>query len=547
VARLPALWKSTCLSLAAVLLLSLPGRADLAAAEDVAALRDQALELERSQRWLAAAEVYAELAALEPGQLEWGKALRRCWYQDRLTRRILDRTYQQKLLRLDLDRALQIYRDALLQIETHYIDAVDLNRLLIEGAENLDFALDNTAFRKALFPRGVREELAAGARSTIREYLPTLSASFREEAVRKVRSLANALKQDWGALPAAVVMEFVAATCDALDPYSVYLGPNHYSLEQALALHDVAGVGMDLTPTDQGLFIAQVVPESAAARAGVFPNDIVFKIDGLSVRNMSREEANLRLLGREGTTVTLEVQSATDLLPRRVDIVRQLVNVPSITEARMVDESAGIGYIHIGLFQKTTLRELDIALANLSGQGMRALILDLRGNPGGLFKAAVDVADRFIPEGTIVSTVGRNPTFSTVFPAHAEGDMSLPLVVLVDQQTASAAEIVAGALQDHAKKKTIRAVLVGQRTYGKGSIQYVFPLIKGEAGGIRLTAARFYSPLGLPYHEQGITPDVLVEVVGETMPMSMMGEMRELQVFQFDVAVREIRQLLSKP
>jgi carboxyl-terminal processing protease len=202
---------------------------------------------------------------------------------------------------------------------------------------------------------------------------------------------------------------------------------------------------------------------------------------------------DLEILHRNGTRQTLR-------------LVRRHVDVESITRARIVDPTEGIGYIQLANFQKTSTDELDQAISGLQALGMRTLVLDLRGNPGGLLNVAVEIAERFIDEGVIVSTRGRASGQSQVLRAGGHARWRMPLFVLVDHDSASASEILAGALQDHR-----RATVVGDRTYGKGSVQSIFSLRSAPAG-LKLTTAKFYSPLDRPYSEQGVTPDLPVKL-----------------------------------
>jgi len=182
------------------------------------------------------------------------------------------------------------------------------------------------------------------------------------------------------------------------------------------------------------------------------------------------------------------------------------VEVPAIEGARIVDAEHGVAYMRLGSFQKTTSRDLDAALWDLQRQGMQCLIVDVRRNPGGLLTAAVDAADRFLASGNIVSTQGRNSHECFDYRAHGAGTWRVPLIVLIDGDTASASEIFAGAIRDHR-----RGTLIGERSYGKGSVQGIFRLITSEAG-VRLTTAKFYSPSKQPISNRGVDPDLVVQV-----------------------------------
>ena len=188
--------------------------------------------------------------------------------------------------------------------------------------------------------------------------------------------------------------------------------------------------------------------------------------------------------------------------PRQLTVRRRRVEVPSVDQVSIVDPQYGVGYFRLTCFQKTTARDLDAALWKLHREGMKSLVIDVRGNPGGLLVSAVEVADRFVERGVIVSTRGRSPQEDFTYSAHEQAKWQMPLVVIIDQDSASAAEIFAGAIRDHH-----RGTIVGVRSFGKGSVQGIFPLEESNAG-VRLTTAKFYSPSGRPYSRVGVEPDV---------------------------------------
>jgi carboxyl-terminal processing protease len=190
-------------------------------------------------------------------------------------------------------------------------------------------------------------------------------------------------------------------------------------------------------------------------------------------------------------------------------VTRRRVEVPSVEGVRLVDPQFGVGYLRLTSFQKTTSRDVDAALWKLYRQGMRSLIVDVRGNPGGLLNAAVEVADKFVAEGKIVSTRGRSRQEDYDYRARQVGTWRVPLVVLIDGDSASASEIFAAAIYDHG-----RGTVVGDRSYGKGSVQGIFPLASSRAG-LRLTTAKFYSPNGRPISRQGVQPHLAVQRVAK--------------------------------
>lgn len=201
---------------------------------------------------------------------------------------------------------------------------------------------------------------------------------------------------------------------------------------------------------------------------------------------------------------------------RRISLTRQRVELPSIEDARIIDPEYGVAYLRLPAFQKTTSADLNDALWKLYHQGMKSLIIDVRGNPGGLLDASVEVADKFISEGKIVSTRGRNAREDSDRFASRYNTWRVPLVVLIDHDSASASEIFAGAIRD-----SRRGVVVGERSYGKGSVQGIFPLSTTKAG-LRLTTAKFYSPSGQPIANAGVAPDVVVHSTAK--PVTETGE-----------------------
>ena len=240
-------------------------------------------------------------------------------------------------------------------------------------------------------------------------------------------------------------------------------------------------------------------------------------VDGRSTAELSTDEAAAMLSGEEGSSCRVVAETAGQR--RELLIRREHVEVPSLEDVRIVDAAfssekglnltaeqlaAGVAYVRIPAFQKTTSRDLDAALWDLHGKGMRSLVLDLRGNPGGLLTAAVEVADKFLQEGGIVSTRGRSPQEDFNYQAHYGGTWRVPLVVLIDGDSASASEIFAAAIKDNS-----RGEIVGVKSYGKGSVQGIFPLGYGGAG-VRLTTALFYSPNGQKISKNGVTPRIEV-------------------------------------
>ncbi|MGB5245702.1 MAG: S41 family peptidase [Woeseia sp.] len=296
-----------------------------------------------------------------------------------------------------------------------------------------------------------------------------------------------------------------------LDVHSQYLDAREYQDIRVSTSGNYTGVGLEVSTRGNEIVVVAPIDNSPAQLAGILPGDTIIAIDGASVDSDGLRETIRRLRGRAGTPVSLTVvrQPADELFI--FDLRRDSIKVASVRHELL---EPGIGYIRVGQFTDTTADELSRAIDTMTdelhkrGGSLSGVILDLRNNPGGILDAAVDVSDLFLNEGVIVTADGRTPEARFVRSAH-QGDLldGAPVVVLVNAGSASASEIVAGALQDHQ-----RALIVGTRTFGKGLVQTVMPLSRGRA--IKLTTSRYYTPSGDSIHETGIAPDVFVESVG---------------------------------
>lgn len=286
-----------------------------------------------------------------------------------------------------------------------------------------------------------------------------------------------------------------------LDPHSSFMPPDVYKEMQIETQGSFGGLGIEITVREHHLTIVAPIDGTPADRAGLQPGDSIIRIDGELTKDMTLMEAVRKLRGPKGSKVTITILR-NGREPFDVSITRDIIEVHSV---RASDLGDGIGYIRLTSFQERTRGDLDDALAKLRQSGMRGLILDLRNNPGGLLSQAVQVADLFLKKGQlIVYTEGRAKNQNLRFVDEQDNPQDFPMVVVVNRGSASASEIVAGALQDHQ-----RAVLVGTPTFGKGTVQTVIPLNDGS--GLRLTTARYFTPKRRAIDGVGMTPDIVVE------------------------------------
>ncbi len=289
-----------------------------------------------------------------------------------------------------------------------------------------------------------------------------------------------------------------------LDAHTSYMPPQMFHEMQVETEGSFGGLGIEITIRDDQLTVVSPIEGTPAYRAGIQADDRIVRVDGQPTKDLNLIEAVRRMRGPKGTKVTITILRKGLREPKDVTITRDIIPIRSVRSQMLEDD---IGYVRVSNFQQTSSIELDKALDSLELKGMNSLVLDLRNNPGGLLNQAVGVTERFLSKGlVVVSTKGRKQNQDVVFRAGREtGVFDGPMVVLVNAGSASASEIVSGALQDHH-----RALVIGVPTFGKGSVQTILPLSNGA--GLRLTTARYYTPLGKIIQEKGVTPDIAVEV-----------------------------------
>ena len=292
-----------------------------------------------------------------------------------------------------------------------------------------------------------------------------------------------------------------------LDPHSAYLDPEQFDEIRISTTGEYSGVGIEVELENGVVKVINPIEDTPAYRAGVLKGDRILAVDDVPVDIDNLNDTIDRMRGRIGTPVKITIARGPDPKPLQFTLARASVQVHSVSQ-RLLEP--GIGYVKITHFSETTTPDLEAAIAKLKKQSsgkLRGLVLDLRNNPGGVLEAAVGVSDVFLDGGLIVTANGRAPDAQFSMDAQPGDDLDgAPLIVLVNGGSASASEIVAGALQDHH-----RAQLVGSQTYGKGSVQTVMPLSDGHA--IKLTTSRYFTPSGASIHKRGIKPDVAVEEV----------------------------------
>jgi carboxyl-terminal processing protease len=310
----------------------------------------------------------------------------------------------------------------------------------------------------------------------------------------------------------------------SLDPHSEFLDAQDYQQLQDDTEGQFGGLGLVVAMKDGYVTVVAPMEDSPGFRAGILTGDRIVKVDGKSVEKLPLGEVVKHLRGDPGTTVSVTIQRAATGDQKDFALTRAIIQMDMVKDINGKKAfplgADGIGYVRITEFGDKTGDELEAALGKLKSQGMKALILDLRLNPGGLLEEAVNVCEKFLPRGQlVVSTEGRDPAQNSVLRADGRGDelKGMPMVILVNLDSASASEIVTGCLQD-----LHRAVILGEKTFGKGSVQSIFPL---DGPALKLTVAKYYTPSHRVIHEHGIEPDIVVPMTEEQEAALLLGRL----------------------
>ena len=306
-----------------------------------------------------------------------------------------------------------------------------------------------------------------------------------------------------------------------LDPHSTYLDPEGYKDVRIGTEGQFGGLGIEVTMENGFVKVVSPIEDTPAARAGLQPGDLIVRLDDQAVKGMSLSDAVKLMRGKPGSDITLTVVREGENQPLKITVTRAVIKIRSV-KSRLLEP--GYGYIRITQFQANTTKNMKTSLSKLekeNGGKLKGVVLDLRNNPGGVLNAAVSVSDAFLKKGIIVYTEGRIADSKLTFEAQPDQVLEgAPLVVLVNGGSASASEIVAGALQDNG-----RAVIMGTKTFGKGSVQTIMPMSNGAA--LKLTTARYFTPSGRSIQATGIEPDIVTEQAKLTRNKSDQDRLKE--------------------
>lgn len=493
---------------------------------------DEGSQLERQERWGEALSHYEKALREHPGNGDLRQRQDTAKLHYSLDRRYDDRSFLESIRALSSQQALGMYGELLRKIDHDFVETPPWQRLASRGIQSVHLALESDEFQAANSLQGAALGRVAAVQQSLQQIAGRRHIAGPRELTALAADAARLAEMQLSVRQSAVVLEFITSAAGGLDEYSAYLSAGQYQDVTSQIEGNFVGLGVELKADAGALLIVHVIPGSPAEKAGIQDGDRIVAVDGRSTAELSTDGAADMLTGEVGSQVQVTLQSPAQPqrsfvayrseqpeaqqsgATRTVTVRRDHVEVPSLEDAQIIDADGGIAYLRITAFQKTTARDLEAALWKLHAQGMRSLVLDLRGNPGGLLPAAFEVADKFLMQGKVFSTRGRNQQENFTFRANYGGTWRVPLVVLIDRESASASEIFAGAIKDNA-----RGEIVGETSYGKGTVQGIFPL--GYAGaGVRLTTAYFYSPNDHRINHRGVEPTQKVFVAARPVSTS---------------------------
>ncbi|MDR0869913.1 MAG: S41 family peptidase [Planctomycetaceae bacterium] len=473
--------------------------------EELQKVLQDGLTMEHDARWADVLNHYETALRIYRNDDALVERYRLARFHYDIGRRSKDNSYVASVRNSKLLDTLGFYEEIITLIQRDYVDLPHWDQLFRCGIQDAAIALADDLYRKRI---GLDIPAAK-----VNAYLNTMQQTAdgwlirdREDMKNGILRLAEIAQDQIGFNPSAMLMEFTCGVVNSLDPYSAYLTPNQLRDQFSLINGNLVGLGVELRSDRESLIIVRVIQGSPAQECGLLDGDRILAVNGTSTKGRDTDSAADLLQGVEGTQAKLLIQSNGQT--RNMSIARRQIEVPSVENVKMLNSY--LGYVKLTGFQSKTCDEMQAALTALQQQGMQCLILDMRHNPGGLLKIGVKVANLFIKDGAIVRTRGRNNQNDFPYMATGENTWSVPLLVLIDEESASAAEIVAGAIRDHK-----RGIIVGKRSYGKGTIQQILSVTAGNPpnvrAGLRLTVEKFYSPKGLPYSGIGVSPDVPVD------------------------------------
>ncbi|HEY4261524.1 MAG TPA: S41 family peptidase [Schlesneria sp.] len=420
---------------------------------------------------------------------------------EKIQYRYADPREQRLLERLNNQTAQQLYVEVSQMVDARHIKPSTYAQRVDAAFEHLDLALSTRSFQQTAKLQ-TDEQTLGQLKDALAQMRQRVNVKNLDDAVTTMNRVQDLVSSKVAIRPGAVGLEFVHAELDTLDQFSSLIPPEKVGGPSVGLKENIVGIGVEVEPHTEGLKVLKVLPGGPAADAQIRRGDVLTAVDQQSLKGLELNQAVEHILGQVGSSLKLDLLRGAQRAD--VTLVRRRIVLHAVA-SKMVDDKGKVGYIKLESFTESSVKEMDDALMALHNDGMKSLIIDLRGNPGGLLTSAIAISDRFLPAGTIVSTRGRNTSDNSKEEANYAQTWKVPLVILIDRNSASASEILAAAIQENG-----RGIIVGERSYGKGTVQTLFPLQTAPAG-LRLTTAKFYSPEGREMAGAGVTPDLKVD------------------------------------
>ncbi|MEW4489170.1 S41 family peptidase [Thalassoglobus sp. JC818] len=429
--------------------------------------------------------------------------------QTEITSRFSDPKMLGFLSNASMQQLTSLYHEVSRMIDARHVNPVSYEVRVASSVEYLVAALSNPTFLRAT-GASANQNTIRQTQSELLQITRSQPARSATEAVGVMQWTAELVNRQLGIRREAVALEFINGTIDSLDQYSAFMplasayapGATTDPIRTVSLEENIVGIGVELETHPRGAILVGVVDNSPASELGLQEGDIIVAVNRQSTNGLDLNAVAGKLGGSIGTVITLDIDRNGQLY--RGNVTRRSIYVSSVTGTKMIDTQNKVGYVRLKQFSASSRKDLEAALWSLHNQGMKSLVMDLRGNPGGLLDQAIEVSNLFVPCGTIVSTKGRNVSDNSQEQATYQQTWNTPVVVLVDKNSASASEIFAAAIQENG-----RGVIVGRQSYGKGTVQTHFPL-ETVSAQLKLTTAKFYSPKGREMAGAGVTPDVYV-------------------------------------
>ncbi|MDO4550942.1 MAG: S41 family peptidase [Planctomycetia bacterium] len=477
----------------------------------------QGKTLEKEGCWSDAVKLYEEGLRQFPNVQELQRRYNFVRLHRDIYRRYSDQDFRKISLTLTEEDLSALAQEILQKLNLNFVVSLKPEQIMGRMMNGMEIALSNSFFREVILPE-VSDKIICEFREEVRNYLAAHSLMNDRQMVLCILEIQKLARKYFSEAPArALMLEGLCGLIGTLDPYSSLLTPTQLQDSLSTIRGNFVGLGVVVKQENGNFLISRVIPGSPAEVAGVKTGDLLVGVNNKLLDKASADMAASFLQGEEGTSVILQLASVNGSERRSVRVRRTKVTIPSVESARILPGTDGMAYLRVPTFQDDSARILDAKLHELRREGMKSLVLDLRGNPGGLLLAAVELADLFLAEGNIVSIRGKYEYQNMTYRASGGKTWNIPLVVLIDRDSASASEIFAGAISENR-----RGQVLGEQSYGKGSVQGIYQLSRKPLG-IKLTTSLFYSPTGRKYNHVGVLPDVKVYEVtkpalAETFP-----------------------------